>query len=60
MDPQGLGWQDSGFIKSTTIHYYTQNMKDLDHVASEKKIVLCFPSVRLWELYVAMEIRVVI
>ena len=38
-----------GFIKRTTIHCYTQNMKALGLVVSEKKIFLCFPIVSLWE-----------
>ena len=36
----------AGFIKRTTIHYYTQNMKALGLVVSEKKILLCFTHVR--------------
>ena len=32
----------AGFIKRTTIHCYTQNMKNLGLVISEKKIFLCF------------------
>ena len=32
----------AGFIKRTTIHCYTQNMKGLGLVVSEKKIFLCF------------------
>ena len=48
----------AGFIKRTTIHCYTQNMKGLGLVVSEKKIFLCFPIVSLWELSVAMETRV--
>ena len=32
----------AGLIKRTTIHCYTQNMKALGHVVSEKKIFLCF------------------
>ena len=32
----------AGFIKRTTIHYYTQNMKALDLVVSERKIFVCF------------------
>ena len=31
----------AGFIKRTTIHCYTQNMKGLGLVVSEKKIFLC-------------------
>ena len=39
MDPQGQGWQvKAGFIKRTTIHCYTQNMKALGLVISEKMI----------------------
>ena len=32
----------AGFIKRTTTHCYTQNMKGLGLVVSEKKIFLCF------------------
>ena len=32
----------AGFIKKITIHCYTQNMKGLGLVVSEKKIFLCF------------------
>ena len=32
----------AGFIKRTTIHCYTQNMKALGFVVSEKKTFLCF------------------
>ena len=32
----------AGFIKRITIHCYTQNMKGLGLVVSEKKIFLCF------------------
>ena len=47
--PHGVGpvWTPgarlAGFIKRTTIHCYTQNMKALGLVVSEKKIFLCFP-----------------
>ena len=40
----------AGFIKRTTIHCYTQYMKALDLVVSEKKIFYVFPIVCLWEL----------
>ena len=43
----------AGFIKRTTIHCYTQNMKALGLVVSEKKIFIMFfpfPIVNLWEL----------
>ena len=40
----------AGFIKRTTIHCYTQNMKALGLMVSEKKIILFFPIVRLWKL----------
>ena len=33
----------AGFIKRTTIHCYTQNMKTLGLVVSEKKIFKVFP-----------------
>ena len=36
------GTQLAGFIKGTTIHCYTQSMKALGLVVSEKKIILCF------------------
>ena len=36
------GAQLAGFIKRTTIQCYTQNMKGLGLVVSEKKIFLCF------------------
>ena len=36
------GAQLAGFIKRTIIHCYTQNMKGLGLVVSEKKIFLCF------------------
>ena len=48
MTPPGAGpvWTQgawlAGFIKRTTIHCYTQNMKALGLVVSEKKIFLCF------------------
>ena len=32
----------AGFVKRTTIHCYTQNMKALGLVVSEKKIFICF------------------
>ena len=64
-DPRGGARMDpgarlAGFIKRTIIHCYTQNMKALGLVVSEKKIFLCFPIVSLWELSVAMETRVLI
>ena len=40
----------AGFIKSSTIHRSTQNMKALGHVVSEKKMFYVFPIVSLWEL----------
>ena len=43
MDPRGTVGSLAGFIKRTTIHCYTQNMKALGLVVSEKKIFfLCF------------------
>ena len=36
-----LGAPLAGFIKGSTIHCYTQNMKALGHVVSEKKIFSC-------------------
>ena len=38
MDPRGT----AEFIKRTTIHCYTQNMKALGLEVSEEKIFLCF------------------
>ena len=41
----------AGFIKRTTIHCYTQNMKALGLVVSKRKIFFyVFPIVCLWEL----------
>ena len=62
MDPgAGLAGFIAGFIKRTTIHCYTQNMKALGLVVSEKKIFFfVFPIVSLWEPTVAMETRVLI
>ena len=40
----------AGFIKRTTTHYYTQNMKALGPLVLEKKIFYVFPIVSLWEL----------
>ena len=48
------------FMKRTTRHCYTQNMKALGLVVSEKKVFICFPIVSIWELSVAMETRVLI
>ena len=59
--PPGVGpvWTPgarlAGFIKRTTIHCYTQNMKALGLVDSEKIFLVFFP-----ELSVAMETRVLI
>ena len=39
MDPRA---RLAGFIKKTTIHCYTQNMKALGLVVSEKRFVFCF------------------
>ena len=47
-------------MKRTTRHCYTQNMRGLGLVVSEKKIFICFSIVSLWELSVAMETRVLI
>ena len=38
------------FINRSVIHCYTQNMKGLGHVVSEKNIFSCFPIVSLCEL----------
>ena len=49
------------FIKRTTIHCYTDNMKAPDLVISEKNFFfMFFPIVSIWELSVAMETRVLI
>ena len=32
----------AGFIKRTTIHCYTQNIKAMDLAVSEKKVINCF------------------
>ena len=37
----------AGFIKRSTIHCSTQNMKALGHVVSEKKIFYVFPIISL-------------
>ena len=42
--------QLAGSIKRTTIHCYTQNIKALGLVVSEKIFFLFFPIVSLWEL----------
>ena len=39
MDPRGMVGR---IMKRTTIYCYSQNMKALGHVVSEKKIFLCF------------------
>ena len=47
--PQGHDWQN--FIKGLTKHCFTQNIKALEIMASEKKIVLrvfFLPIVSLW------------
>ena len=36
----------AGFIKGITKHCYTQNIKALSLMVSEKKMFLCFPVVR--------------
>ena len=57
MTPPGAGsvWTPgarlAGFMKRTTRHCYTQNMKALGFLVSEKKIFFyVFPIVSLWEL----------
>ena len=53
------GTRLAGFIKRATIPFYTQNMKGLGLVVSEKNFFFyVFPIVSLWELSVAMETRV--
>ena len=49
----------AGFMKGITKHCYTQNIKALDLIVSEK-IFYVFPIITLWELSVAMETRVLI
>ena len=44
------GAQLAGFIKMTTIHCYTQNMKALGLAVTEKKIVYVLPFESLWQL----------
>ena len=57
MDPRGT----VGRIYKEDHHCYTQNMKALDLVVSEKKIfLLCFPIVSVWKLSVALKTRVLI
>ena len=41
----------AGFIKRTTLHCYTQNMKGLGLVVSEKIFFMFFPIVSLWPVY---------
>ena len=56
-----LGARMAGLMKRTTRHCYTQNMKALGLVVSEKEdFYMFFPIVSLWELSVAMETRVLI
>ena len=52
------GTQLAGFMKGITKHCYTQNIKALGLMVSEKKIFYVFPIITLWELSVAMETRV--
>ena len=52
------GTRMAGFMKGITKHCYTQNIKALDLMVSEKKIFYVFPIITLWELSVAMETRV--
>ena len=42
-----LGALLAGFIKRPTIHCYTQTMKALDLVVSEKKIIMFLPSLSM-------------
>ena len=55
MTPPGAGpvWTPgawlAGFIKRTIIHCYTQNLKALCPVVSEKKIFLCFSNFKSME-----------
>ena len=42
MPPGRAPSQLAGFMKRTTRHCYTQNMKALGLVVSEKKIFICF------------------
>ena len=52
------GTRLAGFMKGITYHCYTQNIKALGLIVSEKKIFYVFPIITLWELSVAMETRV--
>ena len=40
----------AGFIKTVTKHCFTQNIKALGLMVSEKKIFYVFPIVSLWEI----------
>ena len=50
----------AGFIKGITKHCYTQNIKALGLIVSEKKILFMFPSKSQLELSVAIGTRVLI
>ena len=52
------GTRLAGFMTGITKPSYTQNIKGLGLMASEKKIFYVFPIITLWELSVAMETRV--
>ena len=45
-----LGAWLAGFIKRVTKHCFTQNMKALGLMVSEKKIFYVFPIACLWEI----------
>ena len=50
--------QLAGFMKGITKHFYTQNIKALGFMVSEKKIFYVFPIIALCEISVTMETRV--
>ena len=47
-------------IKEIPKHCYTQNIIALGLIVLEKKILLFYPFVSQWKLYVAMQTRVLI
>ena len=54
------GTRLAGFMKGITKHCYTQNIKALGLMVSEKIFFYVFPIITLWELSVVMETRVLI
>ena len=55
-----LGAWFAVLIKDNPKHCYIQNITALGLMVSEKMIILCYPFVSQWKLYVAMETRVLI